>query len=121
MEPVRVLGARLSRGGSIVSAWGTAGDVPVPGDYDGDGITDLAVFRPSTGQWFVNWSSGGTVVTQWGTSGDIPVTGDQDGDGKNDFIVWRGGVWFTEFSAGGTAAVGWGTASDKPIGRVPGS
>jgi hypothetical protein len=45
------------------------GDIPLPGDYDGDGETDVAVFRPSTGTWFVN---GGTAVA-WGTSGDVPL------------------------------------------------
>jgi hypothetical protein len=59
-----------------VNAWGVSTDVPVPGDYDGDGKTDLAVFRPSTGQWFILKSS--TNYTswdsyQWRASTDIPV------------------------------------------------
>jgi hypothetical protein len=45
------------------------GDVPAPGDYDGDGIIDLAVFRPSTGQWLVK----DIDIDVWGTAGDIPL------------------------------------------------
>jgi len=44
-----------STGGAVTRQWGLAGDVPVPGDYDGDGRQDLAVWRPSSGEWFVGW------------------------------------------------------------------
>src|SRR5438445_4593210 len=33
--------------------WGTSGDVPVPGDFDGDGKTDFSIFRPSSSTWWV--------------------------------------------------------------------
>ena len=44
---------------SVSFQWGLDGDVPVPGDYDGDGVTDLAVWRPSTGMWFIRTSGSG--------------------------------------------------------------
>lgn len=43
--------------------WGTSGDDPVPGDFDGDGLTDFSVFRPTTGYWFVVKSSTATSIS----------------------------------------------------------
>ncbi len=46
------------------TSWGKSGDVAVPGDYNGDGTTDFAVFRPSNGRWYVNGIAGSTPVGQ---------------------------------------------------------
>jgi hypothetical protein len=75
----------------VITQWGVPGDVPVPGDYDGDGITDYAVWRPSEGKWYVIRSSTGEVsITPWGLPGDVPIAaGDYDGDGRTDYAVWR--------------------------------
>ncbi|MFE9483908.1 matrixin family metalloprotease [Streptomyces spororaveus] len=65
-------------------------DVPVPGDYDGDGALDTAFWRPADGSWFIQPSSGGQErVVQFGRDGDIPVPNDFDHDRKQDLAIWR--------------------------------
>ncbi|HMQ02615.1 MAG TPA: M36 family metallopeptidase [Pyrinomonadaceae bacterium] len=58
-------------------------------DFDGDGKTDLSIFRPSEGNWYVAKSQGGITVLTWGVSTDTLVPGDYDGDGKTDFAIFR--------------------------------
>ena len=88
-----------------VIQWGVLGDVPLRGDFDGDGKADIAIFRPSTGQWFVLLAADAFARTkaylvQWGQLGDVPMAADYDGDGKADLAVWRPstGTWFIRFS-----------------------
>ena len=70
---------------------------------------DLAIWRPSTGAWWVMGGSGSQQVTQaWGMTGDKPVPGDYDGDGKTDFSIFRPdanshtGTWYILFSSSGS-------------------
>ena len=87
----------------------------VVADFTGDAKTDLSIFRPSNGAWFVQ---GGTPeVTGYGASGDVPVAGDYDGDGKADIAVFRPsqGAWYVQKSGGGDTALGYGATGDIPV------
>jgi hypothetical protein len=90
-------------------------------DFDGDGISDIAVWRPNTGIWFALKSSaaGSYTATQWGIPSDKPVPGDYDGDQLWDIAVWRPGtgMWFllSSNSPGNYTATQWGANGDIPV------
>ena len=71
---------------------GTCGTAVVKSraDFDGDGRTDISVYRPSEGNWYLNRSTAGFGVVKYGgAAGDVLIPGDYDGDGKADFAIWR--------------------------------
>ena len=80
---------------------------------------DLAVWRKSTGVWYVLGGPGSTYTEfGWGNSTDIPAQGDFDGDGKTDFSVFRPseGNWYVFYSSTSTyAVINYGTNGDKPV------
>lgn len=87
--------------------WGTNGDFPGPGDYNGDGRFDFVVQRNGGGgqaRFFRLFSDGTTDMVVFGTPTDIIVPGDYDGDGKCDLAVTRGSggslLWFWRPSGG---------------------
>ena len=87
-------------------------------DYDNDGQTNLAVFRPSAGTFFHlnNWT-GQTVYTVYGANGDVPaIGGDNTG---NNFMLFRPstGTWFAKPSqcCASDMILNWGLANDIPV------
>ncbi|REJ75683.1 MAG: VCBS repeat-containing protein [Acidobacteria bacterium] len=98
--------------------WGAPGDIPIEGDFDGDGISDLAVFRGSSSTWWILESGAGSVrAIQFGVEGDLPVAGDYDGDGMTDLAVFRptSGVWYAIGSKEGNfLTIPFGSISDRP-------
>ena len=83
--------------------FGDEGDIPLSGDWDGDGVDGIAMYRPSTGEFF--WrnalSTGAADGSRFfGDIGDNPIAGDWDGDGDDEFGVQRGATWYLEGIAG---------------------
>jgi hypothetical protein len=101
----------------VTKQWGLPTDVPVFGDFDGDGKTDIAIWRPSNGTWYIiDSSTGQTTVQQWGESGDVPAASDYNGSGKSSIAVWRpaNGTWYVN-QGGQSLAQQWGVATDLPM------
>ena len=93
---------------------------PVPGDYDNDGRSEIAVFSNRTFKvWFQPYNPAYTTpnITQF-LDVDYPTPGDYDGDGKTDFagikyqdrMLWR----IKNSSTGSETLVSFGFITDKP-------
>lgn len=90
----------------------------VNADFDGDRRTDVSVYRPDTGTWYMTLSSTSGVFrgTQFGISSDRIVPQDYDGDGKTDLAVYRSGVWYRMLSSTNTFnAYTFGISTDTPV------
>ncbi len=82
-----------------VFQFGVSHDIPLVGDWNGDGVATIGVFRD--GLWKLDdngdgrWTPEETIV-QFGRPGDLPVVGDWDGDGIDDLAVFRAGKWIMD-------------------------
>jgi len=79
--------------------YGEAGDVPIAGDWNGDGIRQIGVFHD--GEWYLDLDGDGKFTERdksfhFGQAGDIPVIGDFNGDGVDEIGVFRDGKWIVD-------------------------
>jgi hypothetical protein len=103
--------------------FGAATDVPVAGDWNGDGIESIGIFR--NGQWHLDvdgngrWSSS-DITADFGQSGDIPIVGDFNGDGIDELGFFRDGVFYLDVNGNRKLdahdrVFELGTADDTPV------
>jgi cytochrome c peroxidase len=84
-------------------------------DFDGDGRTDVSVFRPTDGNWYIHRSSDSTfAVIHWGIETDRLAPADYDGDQKTDVAVYRNGTWYLLKSRDGISVLQFGLPGDIP-------
>ncbi|MCY7375129.1 MAG: VCBS repeat-containing protein, partial [Pyrinomonadaceae bacterium] len=97
VTPAGIPGTRIDdvvlTGGALLSGYECViGPIAVSkarADFDGDGKTDVSVFRPGTGTWFLNRSQAGFSAVSFGLGTDKLVPADYDGDGRTDVAVAR--------------------------------
>ncbi|MFT4303241.1 MAG: FG-GAP repeat domain-containing protein [Candidatus Woesearchaeota archaeon] len=96
--------------------FGFFGAIPVLFDNNGNGITNLAVFSPELGEWFIKQGNNVDIIS-WGFLESIPVSGDYNGDGKTDFAVYypAAGKWHIRYKSGGTLDLEFGFSGAIPV------
>jgi subtilisin family serine protease len=104
--------------------FGISEDLPVVGDWNGDGRAKIGVFRPSARTFYLDYNGNGAwdgpsidkVCGPFGISTDLPVVGDWNGDGRAKIGVFRPSArtFYLDYNGNGT----WdGTPPDKALGR----
>lgn len=114
--------------GDIMGGWsiditaGGAGGAKrfTSGDFDGDGVTDVSIVRPSGHNWFFRDSAtyANRVFPAFGSASDVLVPGDYDGDRTTDVAVFRpsSGIWYILQSSTSTLRqTAWGQSGDIPV------
>jgi len=112
-------------------SWGSPGDKPVVGDWNGTGATKIGIFNPTQGWWLLDyngnyvWEGAGTDrFLKWGSPGDTPVVGDWTGSGTTKIGVFNStqGVWLLDYNgsytwdgAGTDKFLAWGSPGDTPL------
>ncbi len=120
-EDAHVPAARRCRRGSNRIRLGQVGDVPVSGDWNGGGLTDVGVWRPATRTFRLRQEDGTQQAIPLGAVGSRPITGDWNGDGLTEVGVFNAGTGMFVLRRVDTAGavtierVPFGTASSLPV------
>ena len=111
--------------------FGITGDIPVTGDWNTDGRTEIGVFRNSTHLFYLDYNGNGiwngAAVDKsynFGITGDIPVSGDWNADGRTEIGVFRSSthLFYLDYSGNGAwngasidRSYNFGITGDKPV------
>jgi len=89
---------------------GMTGDIPLVGDWNGDGVAKVGAFRPSDGTFYLDYNGNG----QWdgcttdqclaiGMTGDVPLVGDWNGSGTSKVGAFRpsDGTFYLDYNGNG--------------------
>jgi hypothetical protein len=109
--------------------FGISGDLPVIGDWNGDGKSDIGIIRngkfylDANGNRVWNNTAGGDASFNFGTTGDKPIAGDWNNDGKFDVGIVRSGTFYLDANGnrawnnttGGDSKFTFGSSTDIPI------
>ncbi len=113
-------------------AFGAIGDIPIAGDWNNNGITEIGVFRPSTRTFYLDYNGNGVFngtgtdrQFAFGATGDIPVTGDWNDNGVSKIGVFRPSIhtFYLDYNgngvfngAGTDRVYDFGEVNDVPVG-----
>ena len=118
---------RSARSGFLAPIhFGRIGDTYVPGDYNNDGVGEIAVVRTAAGsnryRWFIRYSDTAVQTFTFGEKdrGDVLVQNDYDGNGYTDVAVWRPGdpgtLFIQPVPSGTVVQTSFGKEGDAPLG-----
>jgi DNA-binding beta-propeller fold protein YncE len=111
--------------------WGSPGDTPVVGDWNGSGTTKVGVYGPNTGLWLLDYNGnfawdgpGVDKYFSWGSAGDTPIVGNWNGSGSAKVGTFgpRTGLWLLDYNGnfswdgpGTDRYFPWGSGGDTPV------
>jgi subtilisin family serine protease len=104
-----------------ILAYGLNGDLPVSGDWNGDGRDTIGVFRPSTRTWYLDYNNDRVPdkIFAYGLNGDLPVAGDWNSNGIDTVGVFRPTTrtWYLDYNNDGVPdkILAYGLSGDLPV------